>query len=674
MLHKLQNADLDKIRRQFPHYPYHDLLRAIQVSVDDLEPDLQARYIDFAVFPKDTPIPESVLQTFWESEGLDEYDSQDVAEFLVDRSLARRNDEGRLSLHNLQYDYVRKQVGGLPDLHNRLLESYRQKCPDGWHTGPNDGYFFQHLAHHLTEAKRKDELRDLLFDHRWMQAKLEAAGVPSLIADYDFLSADFDQVLVRDAIWLSSHVISVDKAQLASQMMGRLMALPSPSIQTMLDQIGRCKTEPWIRPLSQSLMPPGSPLLCTLKEHSVIRAVAVMPDGRRAVSASRDRTLKVWDLETGEVLRTLEGHSGVVMAVAVTPDSRQAISASGDRTLKVWDIETGEVLRTLEGHSDMVRAVAVTPDGRQTVSASGDRPLKVWDIETGEVLRTLEGHSDMVRAVAVTPNDGHQAISASGDRTLKVWDIETGEVLRTLEGHSGVVMAVAVTPNDGHRVVSTSSDCTLKVWDIETGEVLRTLEGHSGWVRGVAVMPGGYRAVSASNDHTLKVWDIEIGKVLRTLEGHSDWVRAVAVMPDGCRAVSASRDRTLKVWDIETGEVLRTLEGHSDWVRAVAVMPDGRRIVSASRDHTLKVWDTKNYGNIIAGFTGESPIMSCAVASDGRTIVTGESSGRVHFLRLEGNYNKSWCAATAGKIAEVKGYLSRIKHALSSLLYKKLYN
>jgi hypothetical protein len=284
VLHKLQNADLDKIQRQFPHYPHHDLLKAIQVSVDDLKPDLQARYFDFAVFPEDTPIPEPVLQTFWAPEGLDEYDSQDVADLLVDRSLARRDDEGRLSLHDLQFDYVKKQAGDLTALHDRLLQSYSAKylnigkSPQGWAEGPNDGYFYQHLAHHLIEAGREDELRRLLLDFDWMKAKLEATDIPSLIADYDSLPADFDSVLLRDAFRLSAHVIAADKTQLPSQMLGRLMSQKSHQIQSMLDQIEEIGDESWIRPLAPNLTPPGGPLLLTLKGHSgLVYAVAVTP-------------------------------------------------------------------------------------------------------------------------------------------------------------------------------------------------------------------------------------------------------------------------------------------------------------------------------------------------------------------------------------------------------------
>jgi WD40 repeat protein len=130
------------------------------------------------------------------------------------------------------------------------------------------------------------------------------------------------------------------------------------------------------------------------------------------------------------------------------------------------------------------------------------------------------------------------------------------------------------------------------------------------------------------------VWDIEKGETVRTLEGHTDLVNAVAVTPDGRFAVSASNDGTLKVWDIEKGETVRTLEGHTDLVNAVAVTPDGRFAVSASDDGTLKVWDIKT-DKAVAGFTGDGPLITCAILPDGTTIIAGDQLGRVHFLQLK---------------------------------------
>jgi len=206
VLHKLRNADLEKIRHQFPDYPYSDLLKAIQVSVEDLEPVVQRRYLDFAVFPEDTPIPEATLQTFWEPEGLNKHDTQDVVDLLVERSLARRDDKESLSLHDLQYDYVRKQAGDLSALHKRLLSAYVKRCPNGWHTGSNDGYFFEHLAYHLKESGRKEELYALLTESPdWMKAKFIACkGDAAYVADLELALCDFaDQLEPNQLLMLS---------------------------------------------------------------------------------------------------------------------------------------------------------------------------------------------------------------------------------------------------------------------------------------------------------------------------------------------------------------------------------------------------------------------------------------------------------------------------------------
>jgi hypothetical protein len=147
VLHKLRTADLAKISRQFPNYPYPDLLRAMAVSVDALNPQARQRYLDCAVFPENGAVPESVLVTFWEPLGLDPYDVQDLIDLFVERSLTRRDPQGRLSLHALQLDYVRQELGDLPALHRRLLFAYQRRLPSGaWLLLEDDGYIFRYLT------------------------------------------------------------------------------------------------------------------------------------------------------------------------------------------------------------------------------------------------------------------------------------------------------------------------------------------------------------------------------------------------------------------------------------------------------------------------------------------------------------------------------------------------
>ena len=195
-----------------------------------------------------------------------------------------------------------------------------------------------------------------------------------------------------------------------------------------------------------------------------VNGIALTSDGRRAVSGSRDHTVRVWDLERGVCVATLEGHQGPVLCVALTPDGRRVVSGSEDNTVRVWDLERGVCVDKFEGHHDFVSCVALTPDGRRVVSGSVDRTVRVWDLERGVCVATLEGHQSTVLCVALT-TDGRRAVSGSEDKTVRVWDLERGVCVATLEGHQDSVWCVALTP-DGRRAVSGSVDQTIRVWDL----------------------------------------------------------------------------------------------------------------------------------------------------------------------------------------------------------------
>jgi WD40 repeat protein len=621
----LRRADLAKIKAQFPNYPHADLLRAVQVSVDALEPAARQCYLALAVLLDDMPAPPYVQRTLW---NMNDGAALETAEQFVGLSLAQRDAaSGGIRLHDLQLDYVRAQypdrealelIHGAMRLSSHVIESDPSQFASqlvGRLLPHDDSPAIRQFTAALTQAAPGPWLRPLAPAlHppgtgllRTLEGHSAAVRAVAVTADGKrAVSASFDDTL---KVWdletgrvlrtLEGHSAGFDGIAVTADGQRAVSASRDKTLKVWDLETGGA--------------------VWTLEGHSaLVYGVAVSADGKRVVSASRDKTLKVWDLEAGHVPRTLEGHSASVSGVAVTADGKRAVSSSWDNTLKVWDLETGRVLRTLEGHSDSVSGVAVTADRKRAVSASWDNTLKVWDLETGRVLRTLEGHSAWVDGVAVTA-DGQRAVSASRDKTLKVWDLETGRALWTLEGHSAAVRAVAVTV-DGKHAVSASGDNTLKVWDLETGHALRTLEGDSDSVNGVAVSADGKRAVSASEDSTLKVWDLETGRALRTLEGHSDSVNGVAVMGDGRRAVSASRDKTLKVWDLETGHALRTLEGHSDSVSGVAVTADGKRAVSASRDNTLKVWDLET-GRVLRTLECPDHVYGVAVTADGKCAV-----------------------------------------------------
>ncbi|MBD2205328.1 serine/threonine protein kinase [Calothrix sp. FACHB-1219] len=289
--------------------------------------------------------------------------------------------------------------------------------------------------------------------------------------------------------------------------------------------------------------------------------------------------------------KTLKGHSNPVDSVAISPDGNTLASGSWDKTIKLWNLATGEQIRTFSGHSDTVNSVAFSPNGNTLASGSWDKTIKLWNLATGEQIRTLKVHSNTVISVAFSP-DGNTLASGSSDKTIKLWNLATGEQIRTFSGHSDTVNSVAFSP-DGKTLVSGSDDKTIKLWNLATGEEIRTLTGHSYTIYSVAFSPDGKTLASGSDDNTIKLWNLATGEEIRTLTGHSYTIWSVAFSPDGNILASGSRDNTIKLWNLATGEQIRTLTGHDYEVISVAISPDGKTLASGSGDNTIKIWRLK---------------------------------------------------------------------------------
>ncbi|KAJ3028966.1 Positively regulates the activity of the minus-end directed microtubule motor protein dynein [Rhizophlyctis rosea] len=247
--------------------------------------------------------------------------------------------------------------------------------------------------------------------------------------------------------------------------------------------------------------------------------------GEKRVSCSADMSLKLWDSAAEySCIRTFYGHDHSVSSVAFTPDGDTLISASRDTTIKVWEVASGFCTRTIVGHDDWVRSALPSPDGALLVSCANDQSVRLWDITTGECRGDLRGHEHVVECVAFAPDASYPALlqlgalnekdphisgrfiaSGSRDKTIKIWDTVTNQSIFTLAGHDNWLRGLVFHPS-GKYLLSVADDKTLKVWDLATGRCLRSIDGEGNFLTCVDFCRHAPVAATGGADMTVKIW------------------------------------------------------------------------------------------------------------------------------------------------------------------------
>lgn len=390
-------------------------------------------------------------------------------------------------------------------------------------------------------------------------------------------------------------------------------------------------------------------LLALLNGHSgSVLSATFSPDGQRILTASNDGTAGIWNADSGMLLFLLKGHEMPVWTARYSADGRRIVTASSDRTARTWDADTGAPLAVLQGHIDSVGAANYSIDSRRIITASYDRTARVWDADSGKELALLMGHSDRV-ATAIFAPDGRRVITTSYDKTARIWDASSGQALVRLLGHGDRVGSVSYSP-DGRRIVTGSHDKTARVWDAETGSLLHLLEGHRGTITSVKFSPDGRRIVTGSLDGTARIWESDDGKVAAVLQGHGYSVARANFSPDSHSVVTASQDKTARIWSTDSSQVLATLEGHEAKVGAACFNPDGQRIVTASADQVARVWELKSGKPVLLLRGHEDRVISAAYSPNGQHIVTAsqDKSARI------------WDAESGKPVAILQGHSAAV--------------
>jgi WD40 repeat protein len=271
-----------------------------------------------------------------------------------------------------------------------------------------------------------------------------------------------------------------------------------------------------------------------------IKAIAFSPDGTALASGSFDRTIKLWDLQTLNCLRTLN-HNSWVWDVTFHPQGQLLASASYDQTVKLWDAQTGHCTHTLEGHQGSALCVDFSPQGQLLVSGGYEQLIKLWDVASGDCLRTWKAHLNRVWQVAFSPN-GQWIATAGEDHQIILWETETGDRLQTFSGHQQQVLDIQFS-NDGNFLISSSVDRTIKQWDVKTGQCLQTLLGHRNWILSVAQLTPAL-LLTGSHDETIQCWNLASGQSIQQMEVPRPYAEMNII---GAQGLSAAQHQVLKV-------------------------------------------------------------------------------------------------------------------------------
>lgn len=438
--------------------------------------------------------------------------------------------------------------------------------------------------------------------------------------------------------------------ELANAATNNLSVDPERSVLLALEALKKADTLEARNALHQAL--PELHVLRSFVAHdNPVTSVTHSPDGKLLVSTSADRTMKIWDGQTGELLHTLQFESDTWDA-AFSPDGKILATAAYTQVVGV-DPQTGQELFELSGKSVGwevgfnlgASQVDFSPDGKLLAVANIDGHPVVWDLASQRIILRLDGHKDIVYGIDISP-DGTMIATAGRDGSVRVWDATTGQPIVILAQVNSFWYDALFSP-DGTRLAAISESADLKVWEVGSWVELMSLERpETGGYQGLAWSPDGTSLATGSYDGVTRVLNASTGQLLVGLPGHVSTVTDISFSPDGKSLVSCAADRMIKTWNNGSGRELLTINAENNNAR-LAYSPDGSQLVTVGGSGIPKIWDPGT-GQLLRTLPATDPphvLVSVAFAPNGKLLAAGSVDGNVTVWDLERNQIvKTWIA------------------------------
>lgn len=373
----------------------------------------------------------------------------------------------------------------------------------------------------------------------------------------------------------------------------------------------------------------------------IITQTLLSPDGKLVLSASRDKTIKLWEVVTGRLVRTFEGHTENVNTICFSPDGNNIFSGGNDKSIIVWEVSTGKILKKFIGCESEIVSISISPDGGLLASSAGSEII-IWDVLSGEKVKTLTGHTSTIGKINFSP-DGMYLIS-SALKELKLWNIKTGKLEKDFEKNNYYYFSPVFSP-DGKLILTGGGDRIIRLLEVASGKVIRSYENNESRVTTVTFSPDGKSFLSGCDDKTVTLRDVNSSQIISIFISHSDDVRSVCFSPDG-KYVLSSTGTEIMLSEAESGRFIESFEGHTGAVSSIVYTPDGKYILTGCFDKTLKLWEVAT-GRLIKVFEGHTDIVkTVAVSSDGRYALSGAADNTVRL----------WEVATAKLLKTFEGH------------------